>query len=188
MASSKATADAAHGIEGSTIVTAMNYSCKEFGIRVSGLGDTWFKAPIPMVEAKYFEGFSEDDVSYMGGESIINETMGLGGFAQAAAFPLQDYVCATPEQMVERNLEMYEITIGEHPWFKIPFLRFRGTPVGIDINKVVSTGITPVLDVGVANKLGGQIGAGVLRAPIDCFKQAYAAYKENYNEKMALAK
>ncbi len=187
MASSKATADAAHGVEGSSIVTAMTMSCKEFSIRVSGLGDTWFRTSIPKVEAKFFEGFTADDIAYMGGESIINETVGLGGFAEAAAFPLQDYVCATPEQMVERTLKMYEITTAEHPVLKIPFLRFRGVPTGIDIRKVVSTGITPVLDVGVANKLGGQIGAGVMHAPMACFKAALAAYNEKYNAAVTTA-
>src|SRR5439155_14789716 len=88
MASSKATADAAHGIARSSLVSAMTFNCRDFAIRVSGLGDQWFTAPLPMVEAKLFEGFTVDDVQYMGGESVINETVGLGGFAQAAAFPL----------------------------------------------------------------------------------------------------
>ena len=90
MAPSKATADAAHGIEGSSIVSAMTFSCRTFAVRVSGLGDAWFEAPMPTMEPKLFDGYTVDDVEYMGGESVINETIGLGGFAQAAAFPLQD--------------------------------------------------------------------------------------------------
>jgi hypothetical protein len=112
----------------------------------------------------------------MGGESIINETVGLGGFAQAAAFPLQDYQGGDADAMVEMNLAMYEITAGEHPVFKIPYLGFRGTPTGIDVLRVVETGIVPVMDIGVAGRTGGQIGAGVLRAPLGCFEGAAAAY------------
>jgi hypothetical protein len=157
MAAAKATADAAHGIEGSSVVTAMAFNCRTFGIRVSGLGDAWFEAPLPRVDAKLFPGFTEDDIEFMGGESVINETVGLGGFAQAAAFALQDYQGGSPREMVAMNRAMYKITVAEHPEFKIPFLRFRGVPVGIDVHRVVATGITPVMDIGVAGKTGGQI-------------------------------
>jgi hypothetical protein len=182
MASSKLAGDAAHGIESSSIVSAMTFSCREFSIRVSGLGDQWFSAPIPMVEAKLFEGYSEADISYMGGESVINETAGLGGFAQAAAFALIEYSGGTSERMVERNQAMYAITAGEHPEFKIPYFNFRGTPVGIEVFKVVETGTTPVMNIGVAHKDGGQIGAGVLTAPLECFQQAAAAHRERYGD------
>ena len=180
MAASKVTADAAHGIEGSSVVTAMTFNCRDFAIRVSGLGDQWFRAPLPKVAARLFEGFTEDDIQLMGGESIINETVGLGGFAQAAAFALQDYQGGSPDGMVALNRAMYEITLGEHPELKIPYLGFRGVPVAIDIHKVVATGVTPVMDIGVAGRNGGQIGAGVLRAPLACFQAAVEAYAQRY--------
>ncbi|MGI8571975.1 MAG: DUF1116 domain-containing protein [Solirubrobacteraceae bacterium] len=180
MAYSKATADSARDIVGSSMVSAMCFSCREFAVRVSGLGDRWFTAPIPLVDAKLFDGHSPDDIEYMGGESTINETVGLGGFAQAAAFPLQDYQGGSPEEMVAMNRAMYEITLAEHPELKIPYLSFRGIPLGIDVHKVVATGITPVMDIGVAGKGGGQIGAGVLRAPIGCFSAAAQAHREAY--------
>ena len=180
MASSKATADAAHGVQGSSIVSAMTFSCRTFAIRVSGLGDTWFEAPMPPMEPKLFDGYTGDDIEYMGGESIINETVGLGGFAQAAAFPLQEYQGGSAERMVETNLEMYEITAGEHPEFKIPFLGFRGVPTGIDVYRVVDTGIAPAMDIGVAGRGGGQIGAGVLRAPLACFEEAVTEHRRRY--------
>jgi hypothetical protein len=180
MAASKVTADSARGVAGASIVTAMAFSCREFSIRVSGLGDEWFSAPLPEVEAKLFAGFGVDDIEFMGGESIINETVGLGGFAQAAAFPLQDYQGGSPVEMIEANLAMYEITVAEHPEFTIPYLRFRGTPVGIDIHRVVETGIAPVMDIGVAGRAGGQIGAGLLRAPLACFAAAAAAHAARY--------
>jgi hypothetical protein len=116
----------------------------------------------------------------MGGESIITETIGLGGFAQAAAFPLQQYQGGLPEAMVERNRELYEITVGENPDFHIPFLGFRGTPTGIDIFKVLRTGILPMMDIGIAGRDGGQIGAGIVRAPIECFQAAAEAYEARY--------
>lgn len=175
MAASKATADAAHGIEGSSIVTAMAVSCREFAIRVSGLGKEWFRGPIPQMQGKVFDGFTLEDVGQIGGESMITETTGLGGLAQAAAFPLQAYNGGTSNQMVENTLKMYEITTREHPEFSIPYLAFRGTPLGIDVSKVVAKGITPIIDAGLAHKDGGQIGAGILRAPVEPFKAAWEA-------------
>ena len=181
MASSKATADAAHGVDGASVVSTMTFNCREFAVRVSGLGDTWFTAPLEPVEAKLFEGFTEDDIEFMGGESVINETVGLGGFAQAAAFPLQEYQGGSPERMAERNLAMYDITVGEHPDFKIPYFGYRGVPTGIDVHRVVDTGVVPVMDIGVAGKGGGQIGAGVLSAPLACFEAAVEEYARRYS-------
>jgi hypothetical protein len=179
MPSSRAAADAAHGVEASSVVTGMVFNCRDFAIRVSGLGDQWFRGPLPtMFGAKLFEGFTEADVEFMGGESTYNETAGLGGFAQAAAFPLQEYQGGSAARMVEANLAMYRITLAEHPELKIPYLGFRGVPSGIEIHRVVETGITPIMDIGVAGKAGGQIGAGSFRAPIECFRRAVAAYAE----------
>lgn len=181
MASAKSIADSAHGIKGSSVVTYMGLSCLEYAIRVSGLGDDWFRAPIPKLKVKYFEGYSDKDQIYAGGESMLAETVGLGGLASAAAFPLQSYVLATPEEMVERTLQMYKITLGEHPVFKIPFLRYRGTPTAIEIHHVVETGITPIMDIGAAGKDGSQIGAGFLVAPISPFQDAVDAYAKRYS-------
>lgn len=181
MAAAKATADHAHGVEGSSMVTAMAFNCRGFAIRVSGLGDAWFEGPHADVQAKLFEGHSEDEITWMGGESIIAETVGLGGFAQACAFPLQQYQGGTARAMVERNEELYAITIGENPDFHIPFLGYRGTPTGIDVFRVLETRITPAMDIGVAGRDGGQIGAGVVRAPLPCFQAAADAYETRYS-------
>ncbi len=182
MAAAKAIADAAHGVKGSSIVTAMALNCNEFGVRISGLGDRWFCGELPEVRAKLFDGFSEDDIAWMGGESMITETVGLGAFAQAAAFPLQAYQGGDPETMVERNLSLYEIVQGDNTAFKIPFLRFRGTPTGIDLFKVLETGIGPLMNMGIAGAGGGQIGAGYVRARMGCFEQAARAFKQQYGE------
>src|SRR5712691_40859 len=181
MASSKVTADTILGLDGSSVVAAMVFNCNEFGIRVAGLGDEWFRGPLPtMAGAKLFEGHTEDEIEFMGGESTLNETVGLGGFAQAAAFALQDYQGGSAEHMAEANLAMYGITVGEHPEFKIPYFGFRGVPVGIDVHRVAATGVTPLMDIGVAGRNGGQIGAGSFRAPIECFQAAAEAHTERY--------
>ena len=180
MAASKAAADAARGVDGSSVVTAMTFSCREFAIRVSGLGDEWFRSELPSVDAKLFEGHTEHEIEFMGGESIINETAGLGGFAQAAAFPLQDYQGGSPAEMIANTEQMYEITVGEHPTYRIPALSFRGTPTGIDIARVVATGIRPVMDIGIAGRDGGQIGAGLMRGPLGCFETAVEAFEARY--------
>ena len=174
MAAGKAAADAGHGVDGSTVVTAMTIWCQGTGIRVSGLGDAWHLGPFPSAEARFFEGHTADDLEWIGGESPITETVGLGGFAQAAAFPLQNYQGGSAEAMMSLNLAMYDITVAEHPHYRIPVFDYRGTPVGIDVRKVLQTGVTPVLDAGLAGKGGGQIGAGVVRMPIECFQAAAA--------------
>jgi len=187
MAASKAAADAARDVEGSSVVTAMTFSCQEFAIRVSGLGDEWFRGELPTIEAKLFDGHTADEIEFMGGESIINETVGLGGFAQAAAFPLQDFQGGSPDEMVANTLAMYEITVAEHPVYRIPALSFRGTPTGIDVRRVVDTGVRPIMDVGVAGRDGGQIGAGLMRAPIECFASAAHAFADRYGAEPAPA-
>jgi Protein of unknown function (DUF1116) len=182
MAASKVTADAAHGVAGSSVVTGMVFNCRDFAIRVSGLGDEWFRGPLPTKDgARLFEGHTDDEIEFMGGESTMNETVGLGGFAQAAAFALQDYQGGSAERMIEANRAMYEIALSEHPEFKIPYFGFRGVPVGIEIHRVTSTGTTPVLDIGIAGRHGGQIGAGSYRAPVEPFAAAVDAYDRRYS-------
>jgi Protein of unknown function (DUF1116) len=182
MAAAKATADSIAGLPGSSVVSAMAFSCKEFAIRVSGLGDEWFRGPTPIHEGKLFDGHDESEITWMGGESPITETVGLGGFAQACALSLQNYQGGSPEIMISRNQEMYRITAGENTVFKIPLFGFRGTPTGVDIFKVLDEGVLPVMDVGLAGRDGGQIGAGVIRAPQECFQRAAARWKEAYPE------
>jgi len=181
MGAGKATADAARGIEASSVVTAMAFNCQGFAIRVSGLGDTWFKGPHASVEAKLFEGHTKDEITWMGGESIITETIGLGGFAQASAPALQAYQGGSYGTMITRNEELYQITVGENPDYLIPALGYRGTPTGIDVFKVLESKVLPVMDIGIAGRDGGQIGAGVVRAPLVCFEMAAEAYRQRYS-------
>ncbi len=180
MAACKATADAAHGIEGSTVVTCMARNGTEFGIRVSGLGSRWFTAPAPLPKGLYFPGFREEDANPDIGDSTITETVGIGAFAMAAAPAIVRFVGGTPQEALAATLEMYEITLAENPAFAIPALDFRGTPTGIDVRKVVRTGITPRINTGIAHRQPGvgQIGAGLVRPPVEPFRQAVRALAE----------
>jgi len=180
MAACKATMDSAHGIAGSTLVTAMARNGTEFGIRVSGLGDRWFTAPAEVPRGLYFPGFSAGDANPDVGDSTITETAGIGAFAMAAAPAIVSFVSGTAQDALHATLEMYEITLAENPAFGIPALDFRGTPTGIDIRKVVRTGILPRVNTGIAHREAGvgQIGAGLVRPPAACFGQAVEAMVE----------
>jgi len=178
MPSCKAMLDAGNGIPDSTIVTTIARNGTEVGIRVSGLGDAWFTAPAPRIEGVYFPGFGPDDANPDIGDSAITETMGLGSCAMAAAPAIVQYVGGTPQKALETSMRSYEITAGEHDTFRIPALNFRGTPLGIDIRKVVETGFTPVINTGIACRRPGvgQIGAGITAVPMECFVKALEAF------------
>ena len=182
MAACKVMADSAHGIAGSTIVTTMARNGTDFGIRVSGIGDQWFTAPAQIPQGLYFPGYGDKDANADIGDSTITETAGIGGFAMAAAPAIVTFVSGTPKDAVNATMEMYEINFSEHKYFTIPQLDFRGTPTGIDIRKVVETGITPRVNTGIAhNEPGlGQIGAGLVRPPMEIFEAALVAYAEKY--------
>jgi hypothetical protein len=182
MAACKAMADAAHNVEGSTVVSAMARNGTDFGIRVSGLGDQWFTALAPPVEGLYFPGFTAADANPDLGDSTITETAGIGGFAMAAAPAIVTFVGGTAPLAMETTMEMYEITTAHHKIFTIPALDFQGTPTGIDIRKVVEKSITPRVNTGVAHKDAGvgQVGAGLVRPPMSMFEEALVAFAEKY--------
>ncbi len=184
MAACKAMTDAAHRVEGSTIVTTMARNGTDFGIRVSGLGERqWFTAPAEIPVGLFFSGFSQDDANPDIGDSAITETAGIGGFAMATAPAIVTFVGGTPKDAMNATLEMYEITFGESKFFTMPALEFRGTPTGIDIRKVVELGITPRINTGIAHKNAGvgQVGAGLVRPPLRIFEDALVAFAEKYN-------
>jgi hypothetical protein len=183
MAACKAMADAAHGVEGSTIVSTMARNGTDFGLRVSGLGDQWFTAPCETPQGLWFPGFSAADANPDIGDSTITETVGIGGFAMAAAPAIVTFVGSTPKDATNATLEMYEITVAEHSHFTIPSLEFRGTPTGIDIRKVIETGITPRINTGIAHREAGvgQVGAGLVRPPMAIFEQALVAFADRHN-------
>lgn len=178
MALGKAIMDPVRDIASSSIVTAMCRNGTDFGIRVSGTGDQWFTAPVEMPEGLYFPGYSEADANPDMGDSTIVETIGLGGFAMAAAPAVAGFVGAgTASEAANITRVMREITHGENPEWTIPGLDYVGVPTGIDIRYVVETGLAPTINTGIAHKEPGigQVGAGVVRAPIACFEDALCA-------------
>ncbi|MFQ5520099.1 MAG: DUF1116 domain-containing protein [Candidatus Methylomirabilia bacterium] len=176
MAAGKATMESAQGIPGSTVVTCMSANGVRFGIKVSGLGDRWVTAAVPSVHGRLFEGYRAQDANPVIGDSEIAETMGLGAFAMAGAPALARYVGGTPEEATRLALEMYSITLAEHPRFTIPALGFRGTPTAIDVRQVVERGLAPIFNTGIAHRMPGigQIGAGFARTPLECYTAALA--------------
>jgi len=182
MAACKAMADAGHGVEGSTIMSTMARNGTDLGIRVSGLGNRWFTGPVGTPDGLYFSGFTAADASGDIGDSTITETAGIGAFAMAAAPAIVTFISGTPQDAINATLEMYEITTAEHTAFTIPSLDFRGTPVGVDIRKVVELGITPRINTGIAHKDAGvgQVGAGLVRPPMNVFEDALVAFAEKY--------
>jgi hypothetical protein len=182
MACGKAIADPAHGIEYCTIVTAMSRNGTEFGIRVSGLNDAWFTAPAPAVVGLYLPGYSAKDAGLDMGDSAITETVGWGGFTIGGAPGILSLVGGTPEEAMIYTREMRNITTALHPTHLMPALGFAGTSIGIDIRKVLQTNTLPVIDTAIAHKDPGHpiIGAGILRAPEECFKKALSAFGEKY--------
>ena len=181
MAYGKAAADAAHGVAGSTLVSTMARNGTEFGIRVSGLGDRWFTAPSEPVRGLYFPGYGPEDANPDIGDSAITETVGLGGFALAGAPAIVQFIGGTPADALRYTLEMYDVTVAEHDQFRMPPLDFRGTPVGIDVRKVIRTGIRPVIDTGIAHREAGvgQVGAGIVHPPLECFVDAMRAIEQS---------
>ncbi|EJZ15569.1 DUF1116 domain-containing protein [Mycolicibacterium fortuitum] len=177
MAASKVMANAMRGHAGSSVVTAMAFSCAEFGIQTSGTGDTWFTGPLPTFDDYRLEpGYDADDIEFMGGESTITEVVGLGGLAQAAGLPLHRSSGRDASLMIARTTSMYEVTVTESPDFLIPVLNYRGTPLGLDVEKIVARpDRTPILDIGIAGRSGRQIGGGVARAPLAPFSKAWNA-------------
>ena len=182
MAACKAMADAGHGVEGSTIMTVMARNGTDLGIRVSGLGDQWFTGPVGQPDGLYFPGFTVEDASGDIGDSTITETAGIGAFAMAAAPAIVTFISGTPDMAINTTLSMYEITAAEHSAFTIPALGFRGTPVGVDIRKVVELGIRPQINTGIAHKDAGvgQVGAGLVLPPANVFEEALVAFAEKY--------
>ncbi|MHC1759824.1 MAG: DUF1116 domain-containing protein [Negativicutes bacterium] len=179
----KASLDAAQGVPFSTMVTTMARNGTEFGIRVSGLGNRWFTGPAQMIRGLIFPGFSPEDANPDIGDSAITETAGIGGFAMAASPAIVQFVGGCAQDAQNFSKRMYEIAIGENKHFSIPQFDFRGTATGIDIRKVVETGILPQINTGMAHKDPGvgQVGAGLVNPPMECFTKAIDAFAKEFD-------
>lgn len=190
LAADKATARGISGLEGSSIVTVMTLSCREFAIQVSGLGDEWFRGPYPRfegtVDGEPFEVGGESPIpegwGWFGADSLLAECLGFGGFAAAAAFPLQAYYLrgTSAREIAARNLAMYDITVGEHPDYRIPYFDHRGIPIGIDVFKVLETGIRPAINGSISRLDGTRFTGGTVLPPMECMRAAAEAWRARY--------
>jgi len=177
MAMGKSMLDPVKGTAHSTLVTAMCRNGTDFGIRVAAAGEQWFTAPVEMPKGLYFSGYSEADANPDIGDSAILEAVGLGAFAMAAAPAVAGFVGAGGfHEALAMTHEMGRIAVARNPKWTIPVLDFEGTALGIDVRKVVETGIAPAINTGIAHRQAGigQVGAGVARAPLACFRKALA--------------
>lgn len=184
MAYCKAAMDAGAQIRAGSIVTAMTRNGDRFGIRVSGLGDRWFTAPVNMPQGLFFTGYTQDQANPDMGDSAITETFGIGGAAMIAAPGVTRFVGAGGMDAARSvSEEMAEIFLERNMQLPIPGWDFQGACLGLDIRRVVETGITPLINTGIAHKEAGvgQIGAGTVRAPLACFEQALEALAESLN-------
>lgn len=183
MAMCKCAMDAAHDIPYSTIVTTMCRNGVEFGIRVSGIGgNTWFTGPAQKVIGPLFAGYKPEDSGLDIGDSAITETYGIGGFAMATAPAIVAIVGGTVEEAIGYSIKMGEITTTENPNVTIPLLDFKGVATGIDVRKVLGTGILPVINTAIAHKDAGigMIGAGITHPPMEVFEKAVRAMSEKF--------
>jgi hypothetical protein len=171
MAACKAVTLSAHGIPYCSVVTTMARNGTDFGIRVSGLGDRWYVGSSQKVRGLYFSGYSEEDANPDIGDSTISETAGIGAFAMATAPAIVQFIGGTPADALQYTKEMYDITVAEDSQYQLPPLNFRGTPTGIDIREVVRQNLLPIINTGIAHRLPGigQVGAGIVRPPMECF-------------------
>lgn len=179
MAAGKSMVDYARKYEHGCVVTTMARNGESFGIRIAGMGDEWFCAPVNTPQGLYFTGYSAEDANPDIGDSAITETVGVGAMAMIAAPGVTRFVGAGGfEDAIRYSKEGERICIAHNPNWTIPTWDFKGTNLGIDIRKVVATGITPTINTGIANKRAGlgQIGAGTVLAPMGCFTKALEAY------------
>jgi hypothetical protein len=177
MPACKLTARAAADIPGSTVVTVMARNGTDFGIQTAGTGERWFTAPANTPDGLFLGGYGPDDANPDIGDSAITETAGIGGLAMATAPAIVRFVGGSVPDALATTQRMYDITVGENPAYGIPILDFRGTPTGIDVAKVVRSGVLPQINTGMAGRVAGtgQVGAGLVTPPMECFTAALDA-------------
>ncbi|MEU9123573.1 DUF1116 domain-containing protein [Streptomyces sp. NPDC048506] len=177
MPACKLALDAGRGVPGSTLVVAMARNGTDFGIQVSGTGDRWFTGPAQVPEGMYLGSYGPGDANPDIGDSAITETAGIGGFAMAAAPAIVRFVGGQVQDALDATRRMYDITLAENPAYQVPVLDFRGTPTGIDVTRVVRTGVLPQINTGIAGRVAGtgQVGAGLVTPPAACFTAALGA-------------
>ena len=184
LAVSRLMLEAGHGIDGSSLLTAVGANGGACGIQVSGLGERWFTAPAEVPEGVFLEGFDATDAGPGCGDSLLVECAGLGASVLPAAPALWPLLGADEVRARRIYDDTVEIALGEHPRYRIPVLRGRGAPVGVDVLKVIETGIRPVIDIVMIHREPGRgmIGFGLTSPPMACFEQAAEAFRARYGD------
>ena len=182
LAATRLALDAAEGVEGSSLLTAVGANGRDCGIKVAGLDGRWFVAPAEVPEGVFLEGFGPEDAGPGCGDSLLVECCGLGAAVLPAAPALWPLVGADEARARAIFEDTGRIALGEHPFYRIPVLGDRGAPTGIDVLRVVETGIRPLIDIVMLHREQGRgmIGFGLTSPPFSCFEQAAAAFRERY--------
>jgi hypothetical protein len=177
MAAAKTLTLWAEQVEGSSVVTTMARNGTTYGIRLAGSDEWHVTAAPPVADALFHPGRGPEDAAPDIGDSAVLELIGLGGCAAAGSPAVAAFVGGTMADAIATTEDVDRIAAGRSSRFKLPILDFRGTPVGIDVRKVVELGVTPQVTTGIlhARDGSGQIGAGVAHGPIACFRQALLA-------------
>ncbi|HEY2521559.1 MAG TPA: DUF1116 domain-containing protein [Streptosporangiaceae bacterium] len=162
-------------VEDSSIVTGMSRNGTGFAAWLAGPGAPWQYAPSPLVgDALYQPGRTEDDAAPDIGDSSVLELIGLGGACAAGSPAVAQLVGGTMADAARLSEQLDLVCVGHSTRFILPTWGLRGSPVGVDVRKVVELGITPKVTTGILHNAdgSGQVGAGVAVAPIEVFTQA----------------
>jgi hypothetical protein len=176
MAAARSLTEWAAQVQGSSIVTGMSRNGTTFGVRLAGSGE-WFTAEAPKVgHALYHPGRGPDDGARDIGDSAVLELTGLGAAAAAGSPAVAQLLGGSMRDAAALTQRLAAVCAGRSSRFKLPVLGNVGTPLGVDVRKVVELGSTPAVTTGILHRSDGtgQVGAGVAEAPLACFAEALA--------------
>ncbi|MEP6816549.1 MAG: DUF1116 domain-containing protein [Marmoricola sp.] len=172
MASARALTTWAAQVEGSSVVIGMSRNGTDFAAWLGDDGTATQLVPAPMVgRALYQPGRSEADAAPDIGDSAVLELVGLGGAAAAGSPAVAQMVGGTMAHAVELTEDLDRVCVGSSTRFTIPYWGMKGSPLAVDVRKVVELGITPQVTTGIlhCSDGSGQVGAGVATAPVEAF-------------------
>jgi hypothetical protein len=176
MAAARSVTEWAAQVPGASIVTTMARNGTEFGIRLAG-DDRWFTTAAPEVgRALYYPGQGPETSAPDIGDSAVLELTGLGAAAAAGSPAVAQFLGGSMSAAAALTDRLATVCAGRSSRFKIPALGMAGTPLGVDVRRVVELGITPAVTTGILHRDAGtgQVGAGVAEAPLRCFADALA--------------
>jgi hypothetical protein len=174
MAAAKSLQLWAEQVPGSSIVTTMSRNGTTFGIKLAGSRDWHLPGAPPVGEALYNAGQGPETSAPDIGDSAVLELTGMGGPAAGNSPAVASFLGGTMADAAAATEGFRAICAGTSRRFTLPAMGFSGTPLGVDVRKVVELGITPKVTTGIlhASDGSGQVGAGVATAPIECFVAA----------------